>query len=142
MTSSESSPRRGWLSNLRSWHGWRSLAVSVVLLLVGVAAVLLYHRPTPPDPPLPPADMKARFARLPVAPSPEPPAPAGVRLHSVTVAEEEGKRVIKIRATPGGEELVVDAATGKLLAVRERRRPVGANQPGNEMGLAWPLSDT
>jgi hypothetical protein len=50
-------------------------------------------------------------------------------LHSVAVTTENGTRVVKIKVVETGDELVVDAATGRLLEARPNRStappPVG-----------------
>jgi hypothetical protein len=58
-----------------------------------------------------------------------PMPPAGLTLHSVAFTTENGTRVVKIRVVETGDELVVDAATGRLLEARPSRStappPVG-----------------
>jgi hypothetical protein len=46
---------------------------------------------------------------------------------------ENGVRVWKIRVTPGGDELIVDAATGRLLETRPGKP---APAPGRPMIIA------
>ena len=59
---------------------------------------------------------------------PRPPDDGG--LHSVTTAVEHGVQVIKIRVSAGGDELVVDAKTGRLIEARPRRPSSSALRPG------------
>jgi len=42
-------------------------------------------------------------------------------VHSVAYAVEHGTRVVKIRVVPDGDELVIDAATGRLIETRPTR---------------------
>jgi hypothetical protein len=49
---------------------------------------------------------------------------AGTRFHSVSYAVENGAQVVKIRVVPDGDELIVDAATGRLLETRPSRPTV------------------
>ena len=63
-----------------------------------------------------------------VVPPPVPDDPPG--LHAVSTGEEEGVRVVRIRVVPGGDELIVDAATGRLLEARPAAgSPVPAGKP-------------
>jgi hypothetical protein len=43
----------------------------------------------------------------------------GIPLYQAEVGDHEGRRVYRIRATAGGDEIVVDFTTGKFIAVRE-----------------------
>lgn len=52
---------------------------------------------------------------LPIPPS------AGMNFHSVAYAVENGTRVVKIKVAADGDELVVDAATGRLIEARPSR---------------------
>jgi hypothetical protein len=54
-----------------------------------------------------------------------PPPPPETALHSLRYAVENGVRVVKIKLTEGGDELVIDAATGRLLEAR----PTASNSP-------------
>lgn len=50
-----------------------------------------------------------------------PAPPTAVPLHSVAFTMENGTRVVKIKVLETGDELVVDAATGRLLEARPSR---------------------
>ncbi len=52
-------------------------------------------------------------------PPPFPDQLTGV--HSVSTGDEHGVRVVRIQVVPGGDELVVDAATGRLIEARPAR---------------------
>jgi hypothetical protein len=57
-----------------------------------------------------------------VAGLPLPPeVQGGVQLHNVTYGVEKGTRVVKIRVLENGDELIVDAETGRLLEARPFR---------------------
>jgi hypothetical protein len=49
------------------------------------------------------------------------------RFHSVTTTEENGRSVVKLRVAPEGDEIIVDAATGRLLETRpyQPMQPIG-----------------
>jgi hypothetical protein len=51
------------------------------------------------------------------------PPPDGIipAFHTVNFTTENGVRVVKIRVVPEGDELIVDAATGRLLESRPSR---------------------
>ena len=55
--------------------------------------------------------------------------PPGAGIHSVAFTVENGTPVVKIKVVPDGDELVVDAQTGRLLEARPSRStappPVG-----------------
>ncbi|HEX3150831.1 MAG TPA: hypothetical protein VHR66_22325 [Gemmataceae bacterium] len=60
-------------------------------------------------------------------PLPEPP-PGTVgatkkNVYSVAHAVENGTQVVKIKVTPAGDELIIDANTGRLLETRPNRPP-------------------
>ena len=105
-------------SGFWSWSGWRGVAVAVATLMVGIPAVCWYasqeaHNPVqaarlPPPPPMGP---DGRFG-----PYPPPPRP----IHSVKDAHDaSGMRLLKIRATDSGDEIVIDAVSGKVLEVHD-----------------------
>jgi hypothetical protein len=54
-----------------------------------------------------------------------PDAIPGLALHSVSFANENGTRVVKIRVSPDGDELIVDARTGRLIEARPPRSTAG-----------------
>jgi hypothetical protein len=51
------------------------------------------------------------------------PSVPGVQLHSVEYAIEHGTRVVKIKVSQNGDELIVDATTGRFLEARPSRSP-------------------
>jgi hypothetical protein len=113
-----------------------ALAVTSTLL-IGGGAIVWSHRDPPEadlagDPGRPPA--MTRELPFPIAhelaseeSGPVPVAASRVQLrmspgpYSVEFGVEHGTRVVKIRVTPEGDELVVDAATGRLLETRPSR---------------------
>jgi hypothetical protein len=113
-----------------------ALAVTSAVL-IGAGAIVWAHREPPaPDLTAGPGAPPRMIRQLPSATDEVPLAEArvsrGIDLHppsrvsppglySVEFAVENGTRVVKIRAAPQGDELVVDAATGRLLETRPSR---------------------
>jgi len=68
-----------------------------------------------------------KFVRTPARILPQPPlegiaaATGSSGLHTVAYTVENGTRVVKIKVVESGDELVVDAATGRLLETRPGR---------------------
>jgi hypothetical protein len=68
-----------------------------------------------------------KFVRSPdrILPAPPPDRFAGATgnsgLHTVAYSVENGTRVVKIKVVESGDELVVDALTGRLLETRPSR---------------------
>jgi hypothetical protein len=108
-------------------------ATSAVLL--GGGTVIWAHRDSPPVVAESPVEFPRVARVLPVPDGGETPgivtptachdlpdvSAASPGLHSVAYAVEHGTRVVKIRVVPGGEELVIDAATGRLIETRPGR---------------------
>jgi len=107
------------------------------MLLIGGGAIVWSSRDQDPalvQPPLAPTFGPERVALAAVEsdlvhhrqlPVPQP----GLTFHSVAYTVENGTRVVKIKVVENGDELVVDAATGRLLEARPTRStappPVG-----------------
>src|SRR5215213_11128439 len=87
---------------------WWLAPTALVVLSAGVVAVLWAFRDPPRDTPPDPGPAAAPNRKF------LPEAPESGTLHSVTAGVENGVRVWKIRVTPGGDEMIVDAATGRL----------------------------
>jgi hypothetical protein len=122
-------------SPLVSWG--IALAAGAMLLMGGGAIVWssrdqdpsLVHPPS--DQPVPAATVvdetvaEADLVHRRQLPIPGP----GLTLHSIAFTTENGTRVVKIKVVETGDELVVDAATGRLLEARPSRStappPVG-----------------
>jgi hypothetical protein len=107
----------GW-----SWSQLLAAAAIVVVPVVAGGAIIWSHRTpskieitTPPDQPT------RRPPR--VLPLPDGADPAGANLHSVEYGVENGVPVIKIVVLPNGDELIVDAKTGRLLESRPAPPP-------------------
>jgi len=101
---------------------WLLLPAAVGLLAGGGVAVSWAYR----EPPAPAATASTRPAR--VVPLPPPSDERGV--YSVTVTVEHGTRVLKVRVTPGGDELVVDAESGRLIEARPHKPASAPLTPG------------
>ena len=101
--------------------GW--LLPSVLVLVAGGALGLAWavRDPARPAPKAGDADPAANGRNV--------PAPPDAGLHSVTYAVEHGVRVIKIRVVPNGDELVIDAETGRLLETRPAKRAPPVPKP-------------
>ena len=100
---------------------WGVALAAGTMLLIGGGAIIMSHQQAVPDlpetalPGAPPFDAVAAHKReLPVP-------PANLPLHSIAFAMENGTRVVKIKVLETGDELVVDAATGRLLEARPNR---------------------
>ncbi|HKB05834.1 MAG TPA: PepSY domain-containing protein [Gemmataceae bacterium] len=104
---------------------WWLAPTAIVALAAGAVAAIWAYRDTAPDP--------QATDPSPAAPSPRKflPDPKGepAALHSVTTSVENGVRVWKIKVTPGGDELIVDAATGRLLETRPGKPAGGGGRP-------------
>jgi len=106
-----------------------ALAAGSLLLVAGGMVVWSAHdTDSPVSPPGPPGTPEA----IAVAHAPITSEPVGLRralptpgpevtLHSVAYAIENGTRVVKIKVVETGDELIVDAATGRLLEARPSR---------------------
>ncbi len=106
-----------------------ALAAGSLLLVSGGMVVWSARDSDPPGTPPGPTDgtEAVAVAHVPVALEPGGPRRAlpmpgpEVTLHSVAFAIENGTRVVKIKVVETGDELVVDAATGRLLEARPSR---------------------
>ena len=116
---------------------WGVAIVATSVLLIGGGAIIWAHRePAPTEIGVAPGGPPVTFRRVPpliredramleataVATTDLPEGTgASSGLHSVAYAVEHGTRVVKIRVVPNGDELVIDAATGRLLETRPSR---------------------
>jgi hypothetical protein len=105
---------------------WWVAPAAGVALAAGTGAVIWAYRDRPAGPPPDAGRPDAVGNRATV---PLPPGNGAAGLHSVVPAVEHGVRVLKIRVTPGGDELIVDAVTGRLLETRPAPRPAGPGGP-------------
>jgi hypothetical protein len=108
-------------SSLLTW-GLGLAATS--LILIGGGALVWSTKSAPPADPPPDGFVEQTHVltkRLP----PLPPDDIASGLHTISYAMENGVRVIKIRVVAEGDELIVDAATGRLL----ESRPNGPTAP-------------
>jgi hypothetical protein len=115
---------------------WGIALAAGAMLLIGGGTIVWSSRE--PDPTLmhPPAEHPLAAAGPQLAAeadlvyrSPLPVPQPGLTFHSVAYTVENGTRVVKIKVVENGDELVVDAATGRLLEARPSRStappPVG-----------------
>jgi len=98
-----------------------ALAAGALLLIGGGAIVWANHEPAQQDPPAPPFGAAAVTDEVMVLQRDIPVPPGQLGFHSVNYTVENGTRVVKIKVTDSGDELVVDAATGRLLEARPSR---------------------
>jgi hypothetical protein len=103
-----------------------ALAAGSLLLIGGGTLVWSFHDTGPPT------DLNGQPPMHATVATPDPDEPAVLRrtltmpgaemtLHSVAYAVENGTRVVKIKVVETGDELVVDAATGRLIEARPSR---------------------
>ncbi len=115
------------------WHGWKPLLVTLVVLGVGLLGFLYWYDTTPPVPPRPDRPPVKISMRL-------PPVPPNQLLHRVMMGHENGRRVWRIIAVENGDEIIVDAASGTLIAIRDKLgktiwRPMVATKLSEELPM-------
>jgi hypothetical protein len=116
MPAASHSPRS---SSLFSW-GLALAATS--LLTIGSGSLIWSQRETEPEASaeigaIQPGPLEVRFAFLPEVAQEK----IGPSIHTVAYGVENGTAVVRIRVVPNGDELIVDAATGRLLETRPNR---------------------
>jgi hypothetical protein len=118
--------------SLRAWHGWWPLAVTLSLSAILVALILWSREDKPKSDFTPHAAFSPRIRMLPRPPIDMAAAIDNVEpTHFSVVSEErDGVQVFRIRTHGDGDELIVDALTGRLLAVRDSKGKI----------TPWPLS--
>jgi hypothetical protein len=130
----ESSGRR----SLRDWHGWRVLGVTAMLAVIIALCVVFFGGRGDSEPKS--NESSKQTARL--APARVLPRPPVDLVPDVNVVPEQldGLQVLRIRTHAEGDEMIVDAATGKLLAVRNH---LGRMTPIDPMsGKPMTMKDT
>jgi hypothetical protein len=109
-------------ASVRAWQGWWPLAVTAALSAV-VFAIIVRGREDKPNAPSEPGTRPdaAAHKMIRVLPRPETlVAVDAVQPQCNIVAEErDGTQVLRIRTHEFGDELIVDAVTGRLVAVRD-----------------------
>jgi hypothetical protein len=134
-SSSNDSPRR---RSLRDWHGWRALGITTMLAVIVAFGVVFFGGRGDTEPKS--SERSKQSARLaPVRVLPRPPVDL---VPDVNVVPEQldGQQVLRIRTHAEGDEMIVDAATGKLLAVRNH---LGRMTPIDPMsGKPMTMKDT
>ena len=122
---SPTTPRRS-----RSLHwGYALVALTALLATGGVILWLGDDDPVPEIVNVPPElQPPARF-----------PAPDGLAnrpFHSMVLAEENGTQVVKFRLVEQGDEIVIDAATGRLIETRPYR-PIAVPMPMGKLAAPF-----
>jgi hypothetical protein len=109
---------------------WGIALAAGSLLLIGGGTLIWSCRDQPAPYPQPAtsapadgivADRAAPAGELIVARRELPMPPTGVGLYSINYTVENGTRVVKIKVAPDGDELIVDAVTGRLIEARPSR---------------------
>jgi hypothetical protein len=100
-------------SDSSAW--WLAPVAVAFLALVGLGIYWTPADSAPPDETVAPQTIRT-------VPPPVPDGPSG--LHAVSTTNEQGVKVIRIQVVPGGDELVVDAATGRLIEARPAGKAV------------------
>jgi hypothetical protein len=123
---------------------WGVALAALSVLLVGGGLIIWAHQdPTPPpyfvaEPGRKPMSLSTETAPLespgfaprvhgPDSVTANPPA---MGVHSITLTQENGTKVVKIQVTPGGDEIIVDAATGRVIETRPGSSAVGGGGGG------------
>jgi hypothetical protein len=109
------SPGGSQSTSLLHWHGWKPLGVVVLLGGLLIAGVRWFND----EPKVPVAKLPPGTQPPPRLPTPVAAAEAGVSLSLVARDHFEGVPVLRIRSQADGDEVLIEVATGKLLAVRE-----------------------
>lgn len=116
---------------LRAWQGWWPLAATLLLSTLLVALIVRNRDENPVNPHQRDVQHPPRARILPQPPDTAV-AVADVQNGPWNIVTDmlEGIQIFRIRTHANGDELIVDAATGRLLAVRD--------QTGKT--LSWPMS--
>lgn len=115
-----------------------SIAVLAALLLLG--GTLLYVTRDEPQRPIP--DPPPNYADIEQLKRTHPHLDETLKkfnIHSIVVAEEQGRQVVKLRVAAEGDELVLDAATGKLIEARPYHKPHGPMAPIGKTPMPIPM---
>jgi hypothetical protein len=119
---SSSAPNPGHASPV----SWGVALAATSLLLIGGGAIIWSNQAESasglPAPPAAENEAEVIAGGIKLPPRTIPAAKdAPFALHTVSFSMENGTRVVKIRVVPDGDELIVDAATGRLLETRPSR---------------------
>jgi hypothetical protein len=101
---------------------WGMALAALSVFTIGAGAIMWWHREPAPTPAAAPSSEEVVMVsrELNHLPSP-PPFPVGGNLHTVSYGVENGTKVVKIKVVPDGDELIIDAGTGRLLETRPSR---------------------
>ena len=126
---------------------WGVALAALSVLVVGGGLIVWAHQDPTPSPQTffvaEPGRGPMSFAAVDAAPLEPPSFPARVHgpdgvaanppcvgVHSITLTQENGTKVIKIQVTAGGDEIVVDAGTGRVIETRPNPSAVGGGGGG------------
>lgn len=102
-----------------SLFSWGIALAATSLLTIGGGALIWNHRtPRPAEMPVSPQADDFQIRSIGVALPPHPIDKSSTVLHMITYGVENGTAIVKIRVVPNGDELIVDARTGRLLETR------------------------
>ena len=146
----QSSPRpKNWLLlRLRSWHAWAGISALLMLVLLAATGIYLNHSelfgldPAPPDTGLVLSTSSGDMADL------VPLTRALSAAHAewgeaavqfVQLRAEGDQLVYRVRRRGSSDEVIVNARTGKLLAVRRQLQEFRYDEDGTarESRLSW-----
>jgi hypothetical protein len=121
---------------------WGLSAVAVSLFLAAGTALVYYHAESDAARPVEPrfadtqhANQEAQMIRLEgdhalVRRDNSRSVPPAFLIHSVQIEEHQGKPVVRIQLTPGGDFVLMDADTGKFIEQQSAPPIKGAATPG------------
>lgn len=141
-------PRNWLLLRLRSWHAWAGMSALLMLVLLAVSGVYLNHPevfgldPAPPDRGQILSTSSGDLAEL------VPPGRALAAAYEqwgeakvlfVQLREEGDRLVYRVRRRGSSDEVIVDARTGRLVAVRRQFQEVRHAEDGTvqESRVSW-----
>jgi hypothetical protein len=107
-----------------SSFSWGAALAAVSILTIGGGAIIWANRDAPSSESAQAAQSEIVGSPSRFIPSPPPPIPVEVQsanLHSIAYGVENGTAVVKIKVVAEGDELIIDAATGRLIETRPSR---------------------
>ena len=131
---------------------WGVALAALSVLIVGGGLIIWAHQdPSPPqsffvaDPSRGPMSISAEtapveapgFAARIHGPDGVLPNPPAVGVHSITLTQENGTKVVKIQVVAGGDEIVVDAVTGRVIETRPGRSAPGGGGGGGRFAAPF-----
>lgn len=138
------SPDAGATSaSVRAWHGWWYLGMTAALSAIAVALILRGRDDKPhPVPPLGTQPDGVAHKMIRTLPQPVSLVATDITqpLYTIVPDEKDGAQVLRIRTHADGDELIVDALTGRLVAVRDSKGRTIAVPAPNITGIELPAT--